>query len=105
MSACHKRTRLEFEGISICPAKRNFPHVRCETHNLSRSPRILLVKNMRFSFLLAVVAALTTSMSVRGCADQNGLCGSSSPAGDTCCPGLNCKLGPFSGANEVLYCQ
>ncbi|KAG2352772.1 hypothetical protein BDR07DRAFT_807167 [Suillus spraguei] len=48
---------------------------------------------MRFSFLLAVVTALTTSMSVRAqCAGQNGVCGSSSAENDTCCQGLTCKL-------------
>ncbi|KAG2045204.1 hypothetical protein BDR03DRAFT_938184 [Suillus americanus] len=57
---------------------------------------------MRFSFLLAVVAALTTSMSVSACATLNGLCGSSSAEHDTCCEGLACTTGVF-GSNT--YCH
>ncbi|KAG2748313.1 hypothetical protein P692DRAFT_20521558 [Suillus brevipes Sb2] len=61
---------------------------------------------MRLSFLFAVVAALAASVSVNAqCADVNGLCGTSSAEGDVCCPGLNCKLGPLSGAGKVLYCH
>ncbi|KAG2040352.1 hypothetical protein BDR03DRAFT_153253 [Suillus americanus] len=51
-----------------------------------------LAQDMHFSFLFTVVAILTTSMSVSACAGENGVCGSSSAAGDTCCTGLTCKL-------------
>lgn len=52
-----------------------------------------LTRAMRFSFLLAVVAALASSMSVSACATLNGLCGSSSASGDTCCSGFTCSTG------------
>ncbi|KIK46301.1 hypothetical protein CY34DRAFT_441447 [Suillus luteus UH-Slu-Lm8-n1] len=48
---------------------------------------------MRFSFVIAVVVALTTSMSVSACADMFGLCGSSSASHDVCCPPLSCGTG------------
>ncbi|KAG2040260.1 hypothetical protein BDR03DRAFT_949476, partial [Suillus americanus] len=43
---------------------------------------------MRFSFLLAVVAVLTASMSVSMCGPSNGVCSSSSASNDTCCSRL-----------------
>ncbi|KAG1748452.1 uncharacterized protein EDB91DRAFT_879746 [Suillus paluster] len=46
---------------------------------------------MRFSFLLAVVTALTTSMSVNACITEYGVCGPKNPS--SCCKGLTCKLG------------
>ncbi|KAG1733295.1 hypothetical protein EDB19DRAFT_1226452 [Suillus lakei] len=50
---------------------------------------------MRFSFLLAVVAALTTSMSVSAsdyaCTILNGFCGKEN--GKRCCEPLQCKPG------------
>jgi hypothetical protein len=48
---------------------------------------------MRFSFAIAVVAALTASMSVSACEDLYGLCGASSSTNDECCKGLSCSIG------------
>ncbi|KAG1732127.1 hypothetical protein EDB19DRAFT_1297532 [Suillus lakei] len=55
---------------------------------------------MRFSFFLAVVAALTTSMSVSACINQDKLCGTAA-GGLTCCRGLHCKTEHFATVNRI----
>ncbi|KAG1749558.1 hypothetical protein EDB19DRAFT_148409 [Suillus lakei] len=81
-----------FPTISVIKASR-LPIVSIRTiiRDPPRHIPYYLAQTMRFSFLLAVVAALTTSMSASAqCADLNGVCGSSSAVGDKCCPGLTC---------------
>ncbi|KAG1736787.1 hypothetical protein EDB19DRAFT_1021522 [Suillus lakei] len=52
---------------------------------------------MHFSFILVVVAALTTSMSVSACTNLNGVCDSSSASNDACCSNLACNTGVSMG--------
>jgi hypothetical protein len=67
-----------------------------------------LAQDMHFSFVLTVVAAfaaLATSKSVDACIDKGGICDSTKPAGENCCAGLSCGLGPDSGVNNIIYCH
>ncbi|KAG2098547.1 hypothetical protein BD769DRAFT_689780 [Suillus cothurnatus] len=77
----------------------------------SRSPPLIpnyLAQDMHFSFVLTVVAAfaaLATSKSVDACMDEGEICDSTKPAGENCCAGLTCGVGPDSGSNGVVYCH
>ncbi|KAG1875901.1 hypothetical protein C8R48DRAFT_690175 [Suillus tomentosus] len=61
---------------------------------------------MHFSFLqvVAVIAALTRSMSVTAqCADVGHPCSRTSPTDDTCCGDLYC--GPIASSSSATFCR